>query len=54
MNIGVTFLIILAVPLVFQVVKLSLDQKKRDKDIIERLLRIEEKLTSDKADSEGG
>lgn len=44
MQLGITLLIIIAVPLIFQVVKLSFDQKARYEDMTARLNRIEEKL----------
>jgi hypothetical protein len=44
MAIGVTVLIILAVPTIFQIVKLSIDQKNRHDEIINRLNKIEEAL----------
>ena len=43
---GVTLLVILMVPLLFQVILLGIKQKKRYEDLVLRLTRIENKLNS--------
>jgi hypothetical protein len=40
-NAGIVLLIVLAVPILFQVVKLAIDQKKRHDEVVERLERLE-------------
>ena len=44
MNLGITIIVILLVPIFFQVVILSFKQDKRHKEIKEILKRIEDKL----------
>jgi len=46
MSIGIIFLIVLAVALIFQVVRLAIDQKNRHKEILGKLNRIEEVLNN--------
>jgi hypothetical protein len=46
MSIGIILLIILAVPIIFQVVKLAIDQKNRHEEILYRLNRVEEVLNN--------
>ena len=43
-SIGITIIVILLVPTLFQVVISSIKQEKRHKEIIERLDKLEEKL----------
>ena len=40
-NVGIIVLVVLAVPVFFQVVKLAVDQKRRHVEIVERLERLE-------------
>ena len=44
MNIGIVIIVILLVPIFFQVIMLSIKQDKRHKEIQEVLKRIEDKL----------
>ena len=41
---GITIIIIILVPILFQVVRLSIKQEQRYRETQERLARIEEKL----------
>ena len=46
MSVGITLLVILAVPILFQLILLSVNPKKRYEDMVNRFTRIEEKLSS--------
>jgi preprotein translocase subunit YajC len=43
-NVGITIIIIILIPILFQIIILSIKQNRRHKEIQEILKRIEEKL----------
>jgi hypothetical protein len=44
MSVGIVFLIILMVPLLFQVLKLASESRRRHADLLERIIRMENRL----------